>query len=345
MQYKVGMYGGSFDPLHIGHIHDIIRAAAVCEELYVMISWCAGRESTGKEMRYRWILNSTRHLPNVKIILVEDQAASKEEYNTDYYWQKGADDIRRTIGKPINAVFCGDDYLGTNRFESLYGPESDVIYYNRKEVPISSTNIRAWAVANWDYLPAVCRPHYAKKVLVLGGESTGKSTLVQNLALAFNTDYVSEVGRDTCAYAGGEDLMIAEDLYENLLRQRILIMDGLKRCNRILFVDTDALTTMFYSELLLTNQDEAGRCAALARAIHDITDWDLVLFLEPTVAFVQDGTRNETIAADREKYSRQIKVILESVGLDVLCVDGDYLERFDRAKQYVVERLDIDTKW
>ena len=30
MKYKVGMYGGSFDPLHIGHIHDIIRAASRC---------------------------------------------------------------------------------------------------------------------------------------------------------------------------------------------------------------------------------------------------------------------------------------------------------------------------
>ena len=43
MKYKVGMYGGSFDPLHIGHIHDIIKAAALCEELYVMLSWCEGR--------------------------------------------------------------------------------------------------------------------------------------------------------------------------------------------------------------------------------------------------------------------------------------------------------------
>lgn len=345
MRYKVGMYGGSFDPLHIGHIHDMIRAAAVCEELYVMISWCKNRDSTSKEMRYRWILNSTRHLPNVKIILVEDEAVSKDDYNTDYYWQKGADDIKRTIGKPIDAVFCGDDYLGTNRFESLYCPESEVLYYDRKEVPISSTNIRAWAMAHWDYIPEACRPYYAKKVLVLGGESTGKSTLVQNLALAFNTDYVSEVGRDTCEYAGGEDFMIAGDLYENLLRQRIHIMDGLKRCNRILFVDTDALTTLFYSEFLLTDQKEVSRCTALARAIHDISDWDLVLFLEPTVAFVQDGTRNETIAADRERYSRQIKAILESAGLGCLCIDGDYLERFDKAKSYVVEHLNIDTKW
>ena len=52
-KYKVGMYGGSFDPLHVGHIHDIIKAASMCEELYVMISWCEGRESVSKELRYR----------------------------------------------------------------------------------------------------------------------------------------------------------------------------------------------------------------------------------------------------------------------------------------------------
>ena len=34
-----------------------------------------------------------------------------------------------------------------------------------------------------------------------------------------------------CDYAGGEDFMNAEDLYENLLRQKINVMDGLKRAN------------------------------------------------------------------------------------------------------------------
>lgn len=344
MKYKVGMYGGSFDPLHIGHIHDIIKAASLCDTLYIIISWCEGRESTSKELRYRWILNSCKHLNNIKLFLLEDQAKSKEEYNTDYYWKNGAKDIKNLIGKPIEAVFCGSDYKGTNRFESLY-PESEVVYFERKEVPISSTEIRDNSDLWWDYIPAVCKSYYTKKVLILGSESTGKSTLVQNLALAYNTNYVSEVGKDTCEYAGGEDYMIAEDLYENLLKQKINVMEAAKSSNRILFVDTDAITTLFYAQFLLGEFSKYSTCRKLAEAINETNEWDLILFLEPTVAFVQDGTRNEKIAADREKYSRQIKELLNKYKIDYHCISGDYLQRFQVAKAYIYSELNIDTQW
>lgn len=345
-KYKVGMYGGSFDPLHTGHIHDIIRAAAVCEELYVMISWCMGRESTSKELRYRWILNSTKHLSNVKIIMIEDKAVSKEEYNTDYYWEKGAQDIKDIIGKPIDAVFCGSDYYGTNRFESLYCPESEVVYFDRAEVPISSTDIRSWASKHWDYVPAVCKEYYTRKVLVVGGESTGKSTLVHNLALAYNTNFVDEIGRETCDYAGGEEFMQPEDLIENLIRQKDEVRRAAKNSNRILFVDTDALTTGFYCKLLLEDEPEKENMLQLAESIHRTNDWDLVLFLEPEgVDFIQDGTRNEEIKAEREKYSEMLKQMFTRNGVKYFTISGDYLRRFDLAKELIEEELKITTQF
>ena len=311
-----------------------------------MISWCEGRESTSKELRYRWILNSTRHLPNVKIIMIEDEAVSKEVYNTDYYWEKGAQDIKDTIGKPIDAVFCGSDYYGTNRFESLYCPESEVVYFDRAEVPISSTQIRDWATEHWDYVPAVCKEYYTKKVLVVGGESTGKSTLVQNLALAYNTNFVAEVGRETCEYAGGEELMIREDLIENLIRQKDEVRRALKSSNRILFVDTDALTTGFYCNLLLEDEEEKRQLVQLADSIHWTNEWDLVLFLEPEgVDFVQDGTRNEEIKAERKKYSELLKEMFTRNNVKLACIAGDYLERFNRAKDIIEKELKISTRF
>lgn len=346
MKYHVGMYGGSFDPLHIGHIHDIIKAASMCEELYVVISWCDGRESVSKELRYRWILNSTRHLPNVNIILIEDKAVSKDEYNTDFYWEKGAKDIKEAIGKKLDAVFCGSDYLGTNRFESLYCPESEVVYFDRSEVPVSSTEIRFDAMQQWEYVPLVARSYYTKKILIVGGESTGKSTLVQNLALAYNTNFVREIGRDTCDYAGGEQYMIADDLIENLLKQKIYVDEAAKYSNRILFVDTDALTTKFYINFLLdAKSDQSLKAHNLADAINALNKWDLVIFLEPTVTFVQDGTRSEEIASDREKYSNQIKLLFEQNNIPLEVVGGEYIDRFTKTKEIIKDKFRVDTIW
>ncbi len=279
-------------------------------------------------------------------MLVEDKAVSKEEYNTDYYWEKGATDIKNLIGKHIDIVFCGSDYKGTNRFESLYCPESVVYYFDRNEVPISSTDIRKWALDNWSYIPAVCKSYYAKKVLVVGSESSGKSTLVQNLALAYNTNFVEEVGRDISAYAGGEDFMIPEDFYEIFIRHKLNIEKALKQTNKVLFVDTDALTTLFYSNFLLSdNQKATTVCAKFAEAILQTTSWDLILFLEPDVEFIQDGTRNEKIEAERLLYSNQIKALFNKYNLRYEVISGDYLTRFDTSKNLIEKELGLTTVW
>ena len=83
----------------------------------------------------------------------------------------------------------------------------------------------------------------------------------------------------------------------------------------------------------------------LAEAINETLQWDLVLFLEPDVEFVQDGTRNEEIHANRSLYSQQIKELLTRQGIDFVEINGDHLQRFEKAKQHIDRKLGITTRF
>lgn len=328
MKFKVGMYGGCFDPLHIGHIDCILQASALCEELHIILSWSKVRDRIDYKLRYRWLLDTCKHLPNVTVHCIEDAQSSKSEYN----WEDGAIAIKAAVGKPFDVVFAGSDYRNTDIFNNLY-PNSVIWYFSRETHSISSTEIFNDPMKYWEYIPKAARPYFCKKVLVIGGESTGKSTLVRNLALAYNTACVEEYGRFTCERAGGEDFMTKADLYENMIMQRAEIYKAEQKAEKILFVDTDSLTTAFYGDLL--GDGEWDSVADLGTGINNTINWDLVIFLEPTVPFVQDGTRNEEIAADRKKFSDQLKAHYDRLHIPLEILSGGYRSRFLQAKQLI----------
>ena len=114
--YEVGMYGGSFNPLHLGHVNDIIMAANQCKKLYIVLSVTDDPNEIDHRERYMWLKNVTGHMDNVEVIEIFDKNTSKDTYD----WEAGAKDIKNAIGKPIDVVFSGDDYKGKNRWETLF---------------------------------------------------------------------------------------------------------------------------------------------------------------------------------------------------------------------------------
>ncbi len=338
MRYETGLFGGSMDPLHLGHLRAILYAASQCERLCVVLSYSRARDSVPMEIRYRWLHNLTKHLDNIVIFPQEDRARTKEEFLREGGWERTRDEIVRFLSKAPDAVFCGSDYRGSGIYESLY-PRAEINYLDRAVTDISSSQIRSAPLRYWDLLPAEVRQHYVKTVLLVGGESTGKSTLARNLALYYNTVCVEEAGRRICEEAGGEDYMQAEDLQKCLLYQKTAVWEAKREANRVLFVDTDALTTAFYIRFLLKDGDGRRRTEALADAVAGTNAFDLVLFLEPTVEFVQDGTRNERIAAERDACSEQLHALFERAGIRTVRVSGDYAERLSAAVKLTDEVL------
>ena len=327
------MYGGSFNPLHLGHVDCIIQAANMCRELYIVLSVGHNRQEIDARVRYRWLYQLTKHIGNVTIIMLEDSAETKEAYTVEY-WQGDAEKVKAQIGKPIDVVFCGSDYDENSFWNKCY-PESELFIFKRNE--ISSTELRKAPYKHFEWLPNIVKPYYVKKVLLMGSESTGKSTLTINLANKFNTNYIDEAGRDISERSGTDLLMLSEDFTEILLQHKLNEIKAVENSNKVLFIDTDALVTQFYMSFLDDPGIEKNR--ALSDAIDALNRYDLILFLEPDVDFVQDGDRSEVIRDDRKKYSDRIKELLRSHGKQFVSVSGSYQERYEIAVRAVESML------
>ena len=335
MKYKTGMYGGSFNPIHLGHVNNIKIAASLCDKLYLVLSVTSDPNEIEHKERFMWLKQITKELDNVEVFEIFDTNTSKETYD----WDTGANDIKKYIGKKIDVVFTGDDYKGKNIWERLY-PESYIYYIPRSDINVSSTMIRNNPYECWEYLPRCVQKYYTKKVCVIGTESTGKTTLVRKLAKEFNTTHVEEAGRYICDDAGGIDNMQKYHYFEILFKHKQLEKEAMEDSNKVILIDTDSLITLYYYELGFGIHEELDFAFKnVAEGISKLNNYDLYVFLEPDVAWVQDGTRTYGEQEVREENNIKLKKLFDENGINYICVSGDYESRYNKVKDMVNELI------
>jgi HTH-type transcriptional regulator, transcriptional repressor of NAD biosynthesis genes len=335
---SVGFIGGKFLPLHQGHVYAIIHASSMVDELYVVLTHSQIRDKElckGSKMDYipphirlRWLSQLTKDMPYVKVISIEDY-----DGNDDYDWNQGAELIKEAIGKPIDFVFSSE-YEYNDIFKELYPDSTHVIIDpKRSHVTISATTIRNEGVYHhWEFVPQFVKPYFIKKVVVVGTESCGKSTLTKNLAKIYNTTYVEEYGRTVCEELGGcEGIIVKEDYQKIAYGHKMKEIEAIEKANKVVFIDTEAIVTQFYSHLY--NNEHQPVLDEIAK----LQEYDLWLYLEPDVKWVDDGLRVHGEDDVRVQNNQHLKTLLEKHRINYKGLSGDYVSRLKGA----MESIDI----
>lgn len=174
-----------------------------------------------------------------------------------------------------------------------------------------------------------------KRIAVFGTESTGKTRLAEALARHFGVPLVTEYARefwDRHGVIGLEDMgPIAREQWR---REDEAVAQAEASGARMVICDTEALTTMLWSDLLYGTCPEEVRRGAERRA----KNYALYLLLDTDVPFAPDPQRCFPEQEDREKAARVWRGALVRRGLPFVEIRGEWAER-ERAAIAAVERV------
>lgn len=321
MTVRRGLVLGKFLPYHVGHAHLIRTARAQVDELTVLVCSIA-REPIPGAARFAWVAESH---PDCRVVHVAEEVPQTPEEHPEF-WPIWTDLVRRHAGD-IDVVFTSEAY-GDELARHL-GARHICVDPDRNAYPVSGADIRRDPLAYWDYIPAVVRPSYVHRIALLGTESTGKTTLAEQLADAFDTVWVPEYGR---AYCEGRDALdLTLDDLDAIARGQIEAEDSAARsANRVLICDTDVRTTATWSDITV-----GTRSAWLSRVAAE-REYSHVLFLDDDVPWVPDPVR--VLRDQRARHTALIEHELRVTGQAFTRIQGPFEQRFDKAAA-VVEKV------
>lgn len=313
-----GLVIGKFYPLHAGHAHLITSAVRACDRVTVEVLG-SSVESIPLEVRAEWVREEH---PTVRVVAAIDDAPV--DFASDAAWGAHTALIAALAGAPVDAVFTSDRY-GAELARRL-DAEWVQVDAGRRLNPVSGTAVRADTVAHWHELAPAARAHLASRIVVLGAESTGTTTLAAALAAELGTAWVPEYGREYSEIReGGLTAPWRSDEFDLVVdRQLALEAEALRRVPvPVLVCDTDVLATTIWHERYVGHA--APRLVARAAAHRP----ELYVLTGDEIPFVQDGMRDgEHLRRDMQARFRAVLAAQDAPWLEVR---GDVATRVAQA--------------
>jgi NadR type nicotinamide-nucleotide adenylyltransferase len=346
-RFGQGLVVGKFSPLHLGHEYLIDVAKSQCERLLVLSYSQPELPRCPAHIRTGWL---RRRFADVQVVVLDDALLANWCRQTGVATQRlpanhAPDDVHRNfvawllrehLALSVDAIFSSESYgdgfaQSLSKHQQARKPGATNVAHvcvdlHRQRYLVSGTAIRASPSAWRDWVSRDVYAHLLPRLCILGGESSGKTTLAAALAQALNTVWVPEYGRE---YWNTVRRNLTPDELLQVARIQIACEEeAVQLASTWLVCDTSPLTTLQYCLL-----DHASAPVELVQMAQ--RHYDLVLLCDADFDFVQDGTRRDR-SFSRQQQASTIAA-LNALGMDYLMVAGTVAQRVET----VLRRLQL----
>ncbi|PYQ54232.1 MAG: transcriptional regulator [Acidobacteria bacterium] len=353
VRYRHGLVCGRFYPPHEGHHRLIETAAARCDRVTVAVL-ASPEESIPLASRVAWMRSAHAGQLSVRVVGDRGDRPFDPALIEAAVARATIEDRLPPPAARVDAVFsAGPD--GGDLCRRL-GATHVRVDPERMGAPIRSADVRAGVVGHWRWLRPPVRVGLARRVVAIGSESTGTTTISREIAAALaarggvwaTTRWVAEHGRAYTeeklaalaaqAAAGGrkpptmEDLRWTDGDFLSIAERQNADEDVAAAAGSpVLVCDTDAFATGVWYERYLGSRHPG------VEAIADRCRHDLYLLTDHIgVPFEQDGLRDGEHL--RPWMTRRLIGRMDETGRPWIALRGSRTERFAQGLD-AVDRL------
>ena len=263
-------------PPHRGHKFLIDTALHQADNVTVMVCRQPS-DPIPAELRAAWLqeIHPTAHVRVIDDIGDDDNSKAWAEYSI------------QLLGHAPEAVFTSENY--GHDYAKFMKSKHVFVDKERIHVPISGTLARQHPRVYWEYLEPPVRAYFAARICILGAESTGTTTLSQDLAEHYRTNWVPEYGREYSEikmHRGDFQTWRTNEFVDIATEQGRREDLAARESNRVLICDTDPFATSVWHERYL------GQRSPEVEQVSQHRSYPLYILTGDEIPFVQDGLRD-----------------------------------------------------
>lgn len=339
-----GIMIGHFEPLHLGQMRSIIAAAGQVKDLHIVVTKHPSPHPDfyiTLQDKARWLQMACADLPFIYIHIAQELSLPLHESFDDVI-----SDV--VLSNAKLQLVCERLNLPTDSvlFMAQNNPLAQDNVRDKLAIPIMTTpldveynsyDISQNPIAHWSAIHPLARGDYTKTVAIVGGESSGKTTLVHKLANYYGASFALEMGRVYVATdLGGSEVGLQYSDYAPIALDHAQAIREAKTnaTAPVTIIDTDFVTTQAFCE------EYEGRIHPFVGACINEFRLDYTIMLDNNTPWVADGMRTLGSENARGRFEQRLIDIFDRHNIEPHLIDEpDYDARYRQAIAFINEHI------